>query len=207
MIALWFFACVKKSIKELLCWSLDRAFFYHPPFQWLKTRALNGFFGARIASDCILMPGVRAVNWRHVRVEAGAYLADRVDLRSHGPITIGRWSTIGSDVVVVSGGHSTVDLASTSSPISIGKGVFVGARAMILEGVTIGDHAMIGAGAIVTRDVPSLAIAVGSPAKVIAYRNRPMRVWTVGGMRELEDEIAPMMPGPLRTEFSTHETV
>jgi acetyltransferase-like isoleucine patch superfamily enzyme len=194
MIARWFRACVKKSIKESICWILDWAFFYHPPFQWMKTRALNGFFGAQIAPDCVLMPGVRAINWRHVRVEAGTYLADRVDLRSHGPITIGAWSSIGSDVVLVSGGHATSDLAPTSSPIVIGKGVFIGARAMILEGVTIGDHAMIGAGAIVSRSIPSLAIAVGSPARVIAYRQVPERVWTVTGFRNLEGEVLQESP-------------
>jgi acetyltransferase-like isoleucine patch superfamily enzyme len=189
MIARWFYLSMKKSVKESLCWILDWSFFYHPPFQWIKARALNGFFGAQLASDCILMPGVRAVNWRNVRMDSGVYLADGVNLRSHGPIRIGPWSSIGPDVLLASGGHSTGDLAPTNSPITIGKGVFVGARALILEGVTIGDHAMIGAGTIVSRSIPPLAIAVGSPAKVIAYRNAPERVWTVAGMIDLKTEV------------------
>ena len=51
-------------------------------------------------------------------------------------------------------------------PIKIGRGVFVGARAIILKGVTIGDRAAVGAGAVVTKDVPAGHVAVGNPARV-----------------------------------------
>ncbi|OIP58227.1 MAG: acetyltransferase [Candidatus Levybacteria bacterium CG_4_10_14_0_2_um_filter_36_16] len=53
------------------------------------------------------------------------------------------------------------------APIVIGKGVWIGTHAIILPGVTIGDGAVIGAGAIVTKSVPSFSVAVGNPAKVI----------------------------------------
>src|SRR5204862_3063149 len=52
-------------------------------------------------------------------------------------------------------------------PVKIGRGVFVGARAIILKGVTIGDRAVIGAGAVVTKDVPARHLAVGNPARVV----------------------------------------
>lgn len=54
--------------------------------------------------------------------------------------------------------------------ITIGNDVWVGLRAVIMSGVTVGDGAVIGTGAIVTRDVPPYAIVVGSPAKVLKYR-------------------------------------
>lgn len=53
------------------------------------------------------------------------------------------------------------------SPIVIGNNVFVGARSIILKGVTIGDGAVIGAGSVVTKDVPANAIVAGNPAKLI----------------------------------------
>lgn len=53
-------------------------------------------------------------------------------------------------------------------PVIIGRGVFIGARAIILKGVTIGDRAIIGAGAVVTKDVPARHIAAGNPARVFA---------------------------------------
>jgi acetyltransferase-like isoleucine patch superfamily enzyme len=53
-------------------------------------------------------------------------------------------------------------------PVIIGRGVFIGARAIILKGVTIGDRAIVGAGAVVTKDVPAKHIAVGNPARIIS---------------------------------------
>ena len=54
--------------------------------------------------------------------------------------------------------------------IIIGNDVWIGANAIILPGVTVGDGAIIGAGAVVTRDVPPYAIMVGVPAKILKYR-------------------------------------
>lgn len=54
-----------------------------------------------------------------------------------------------------------------SCPICIGDNVFIGARAIILKGVTIGEGSVIGAGAVVTKDIPPFSIAVGNPVRVI----------------------------------------
>jgi acetyltransferase-like isoleucine patch superfamily enzyme len=186
MIAKWLAVSMQRSFQNSLCWLLDSSFFYEPPFNGIKARALNCFLGARLDHGCYILHGVRAVNWSNVSMEAGSLLADGAYLRSHGPISIGSWTLIGPQAMLVSGGHAKRDLAPTASSITIGKGVFVGARALILEGVTIGDHAMIGAGAIVTADIPTLAIAVGNPARVIGYRSAPEEVWTIVGTIKLQ---------------------
>ena len=54
-----------------------------------------------------------------------------------------------------------------TSPVVIGNDVFIGARSIILKGVTIGDRAVIGAGSVVTKDIPSDCIAAGNPARII----------------------------------------
>lgn len=54
-----------------------------------------------------------------------------------------------------------------SSPITIGNNVFIGARSIILKGVTIGEGAVIGAGSVVTKDVPSMCVYAGNPATLI----------------------------------------
>lgn len=54
-------------------------------------------------------------------------------------------------------------------PIHIGKNVFIGMSSIILKGVTIGDYAVIGAGSVVTKDVPPKAVVAGNPAKVIKF--------------------------------------
>ena len=57
------------------------------------------------------------------------------------------------------------------TPIHIGNDVWIGARVIILPNVTIGDHVIVGAGAVVTKNVPDYAIVGGNPARVIRMRN------------------------------------
>ncbi len=203
----WFVHSMKGCLKELICRILDSPFIFQPPFTGMKPRGLNRFFGADIAPDCILGRGIRAINWRNIRMDSGVIMAEDIKFLSHAPIIIGQWSMIGSETMLISGGHRKTDLAPTSSSIELGKGVFVGARVLILEGVKIGDHAMIGAGAVVTRSIPPLAIAVGSPARVIAYRKKPNRIWTMPGMVDIDPEDLWSTPqDAFRPEVLCHET-
>lgn len=105
-------------------------------------------------------------------------------------ITIGSFCSIADEVVIFGGGEHRHDWITTS-PIRvlfnlpgalvdghphtkgetrIGNDVWIGYRSMILSGVVVGDGAIIGAGAVVTKDVPPYAIAAGNPAKVFKYR-------------------------------------
>ncbi|WP_038882852.1 DapH/DapD/GlmU-related protein, partial [Vibrio rotiferianus] len=56
---------------------------------------------------------------------------------------------------------------ATGNPISIGDSVWIGAGAIILDGVAIGDRAIIGAGSVVTKDIPADSVAVGNPCRVV----------------------------------------
>lgn len=90
-------------------------------------------------------------------------------------IHIGQGTIFGSGAMVIDNDfHRTegswnwrTEHVQNSKPIVIGKGVFVGTRAIILKGVTIGDRAVIGAGAVVTEEVPAHAVAAGNPARII----------------------------------------
>ena len=73
------------------------------------------------------------------------------------------------DVNLASQGR--IDAYGAVATVIIGHDVWIGANAVVLKGVTIGDGAIVGAGAVVTRDVPSLAIVGGNPAKVIKMRS------------------------------------
>ena len=97
-------------------------------------------------------------------------------------IDVGKGTIFGSGAMVIdndfhapSGDWNwTMDAESsraTARPIKIGRGVFVGARAIILKGVTIGDRAIVGAGAVVTKDVPERHLAAGNPAIIIAPKS------------------------------------
>ena len=59
-----------------------------------------------------------------------------------------------------------------SKPIIIGKNVFIGARSIVMKGVTIGNGAVVGAGSVVTKDVPANAIVAGNPARVVKTINQ-----------------------------------
>lgn len=63
------------------------------------------------------------------------------------------------------------DSRANAKPVRIGRGVFIGARAIVLKGVTIGDRAVVGAGAVVTKDVPPFHLAVGNPARMIERKH------------------------------------
>lgn len=101
-------------------------------------------------------------------------------------LTIGNFCSIASDVKFFLDGNHRMDGISTfpfdvrlfgEMPIGVGNGdinigddVWLGQRCMVMSGVTIGQGAVIGAGALVTKDVPPYAVAGGIPAKVIKYR-------------------------------------
>ncbi|QCL97814.1 acyltransferase (plasmid) [Agrobacterium tumefaciens] len=102
------------------------------------------------------------------RLTLGSGFANRHSWISCGyEITIGEEVFIADQVIIRDwDGHSIVG-RSEKAPIRIGNHVWIGMRAVILKGVTIGDGAVIAAGAIVTRDVPAGTVVAGNPARVI----------------------------------------
>jgi acetyltransferase-like isoleucine patch superfamily enzyme len=104
------------------------------------------------------------------------------------PITIGKFCSFADEVRIFGRSEHPTDRvstfplrtllfdpgtnrdATTRGPVVIGNDVWVGAYALIMSGVTIGHGAVIGAGSIVTRDVPPYGIAVGAPARTIRHR-------------------------------------
>ena len=87
-------------------------------------------------------------------------------------VEIGEGTQIGPAVQIYTATHPTEPNARAegkefAAPIKIGKNVWIGGGSIILPGVTIGDHAVIGAGSVVNKDVPALAVVVGNPAKPI----------------------------------------
>ena len=90
-------------------------------------------------------------------------------------IEVGEDSMIGAGCLICDSDMHEVPLGSgkpvAMAPIKIGKRVFVGARCIILKGVTIGDGAVIGAGSVVSKEVPAGAVVAGNPAVVVRRLN------------------------------------
>ena len=94
------------------------------------------------------------------------------------PISIGDNSMIAQNCIIIGGNHnfSRTDVPinqqgeGKQGPIIIGSDVWLGARCTVLTGVKIGNGAVIGSCAVVTKDLPPFSISVGNPAKIIGYR-------------------------------------
>jgi acetyltransferase-like isoleucine patch superfamily enzyme len=97
----------------------------------------------------------------------------RLDAR--GGLTIGANVSISPECYLITASHDphSPTFAGATKPVAviIEDFVWLGVRAMVLPGVTIGRGAVVGAGAVVSRDVPPMAIVVGNPARVIGHRN------------------------------------
>lgn len=101
-----------------------------------------------------------------------------------GPVEIGDETILGQHVLLTGLDHNYEDFNEpirrqgvSTKPASIGSGSFIGANVSILPGVSIGDHVVVGAGSVVTRDVPNYTVVAGNPAKPIRRYNPVANEW------------------------------
>lgn len=146
--------------------------------------ALYGEHAIRIGSDTLIgpyvslsagmMPGQPLISDSIVTIGDRCLIGRQSSIVGHFEITIGNDVYFGPNVYVTDQNHSVDDLdtpigrqSSGEEPVSIGDGSWLGANVVVLPGVTIGRHVAVGAGAIVTTDLPDRSVAVGNPARVI----------------------------------------
>jgi maltose O-acetyltransferase len=120
-------------------------------------------------------PGVNFDNGSYIIMKDHANVGSYALLQasSHGTITIGRHVMMGAYCIIVSQNHKYLEEGfdgAEGKDVLIDDFAWIGHRVTILSGVRIGKHAIIGAGAVVTKDVPDYAIAAGNPAIVKKYR-------------------------------------
>lgn len=114
------------------------------------------------------------------KVELGSNSDIGLAARIQGKCIIGDNVMMGPEVMIWTMNHKTSDWSvpmmyqgsEEEKPVIIGNDCWIGSRAIILPGVTIGNGVIIGAGAVVSHDIPDYAVAVGNPAKVVKYRNK-----------------------------------
>lgn len=110
-------------------------------------------------------------------IEIGSNSGIGINSRVSGPLTIGNDVMIGPEVMIFTQNHETSNLdipmrlqTAPKKAVIIGNDVWIAARVIILPGVTIGNGVIIGAGAVVTKDIPDFAVVGGVPAKILKYR-------------------------------------
>lgn len=141
---------------------------YHEP---AEVRALlSRLFRYEVDETVTLLPPFHTEFGPNTRIGKRTFLNIGCTFQDQGGVTIGDNCFIGHHVTVVTQNHGLApedrgDLMP--APVRIGDGVWIGSDATILPGVTVGDHAVIGAASVVTKDVPARTIVAGSPARII----------------------------------------
>lgn len=148
----------------------------YPLCNWLKATFLR-MCGAKIGKRVVIYPGVWIVPAK------GLELGDDVDIALGVIITIGgnvkigdrtlvgyRTQIIASNHIVPSQKNRIFSAGHISKPVIIANDVWIGANCIILPGVTIGEGAVVAAGAVVTKDIPAFSYAGGVPARVLKMR-------------------------------------
>ena len=141
-----------------------------------RTEMLKNMF-AEIGEDCYIEPPLHA-NWagKHVHFGKGVYANFNLTLVDDTHIYVGDYTMLGPNVVLATAGHPILPelrpLAyQYNMPIHIGKNCWLGAGVIVLPGITIGDNSVIGAGSIVTKDIPANVVAVGNPCRILREIN------------------------------------
>lgn len=167
-----------KSKVARACWNVvwfllfrptpQRGFFFFNAWRIFLLR----LFGARIGRHCAVKSSVRV--WLPWNLELGDYVAldECVNCYSVDKIRIGSSSIVSRETFLCCASHditsSTIELVA--SPIQIASQVWLGARVIVLPGVTLGEGAVVAAGSVVTKDVASWSVVGGNPARFIKER-------------------------------------
>jgi len=158
------------------------AYGYNSIVSWIPSRTLRdlylrawiGSFGARagVQRGCQILNGRKVHLGDRVVINFGCLLDGRIY-----EIRIGNDVSIGPEATILTLGHDpqSTDFADRGAAVVIGDRAWIGYRAIVLPGIEIGEGAVIGAGSVVTRDVPPFTIVAGSPARVIGQRRRDLK--------------------------------
>ncbi len=141
---------------------------YHTPEEIREIMA--ELTGKEIDDTFRMFPPFYADFGKNISIGKNVFINSCCHFQDQGGIEIGDGCLIGHNVVFATVNHDLYpenNRVNHYAPIKLGKSVWVGSNAAILAGVTIGDWAVVAAGAVVTYDVPPLTIAGGVPARVI----------------------------------------
>jgi acetyltransferase-like isoleucine patch superfamily enzyme len=134
---------------------------------------------ARLGPGIAMAPNVSLRFGERVEIGARAHLGERCALwagATSGRIVLGEDALLGPEVYITAANYRTapgqpiMTQPRDEADVVIGRDVWLGARVIVLPGVTIGDGCVVGAGSVVTRSLPPGSIAVGAPARVVGAR-------------------------------------
>lgn len=129
-------------------------------------------FGAVIGKRCLIYRSTRIYAPWNLKMGDAVCFGPRTEIYDKGEVSIGNGVIVSQDAWLCTASHDITDprMALVLRPITIGNDVWIAAKASVLPGVTVGDGSVVGACAVVAKDVPPWSIAVGNPAKVVGKR-------------------------------------
>ncbi len=143
------------------------------PLQAEKRAELLKEMFAEIGENCYIEPPLHA-NWagKFVHFGKNVYANFNLTLVDDTHIYVGDSTMIGPNVTIATAGHPILPVLREkvyqfNLPVRIGKNCWIGAGAIILPGITIGDNTVVGAGSVVTKDLPANVVAVGNPCRIL----------------------------------------
>lgn len=143
------------------------------PGEMAKRNALLREMFAEIGEGCYIEPPLHS-NWggHHTHLGHHVYANFNLTLVDDTHIHIGDYTMLGPNVVLATAGHPILPemrerALQFNMPVRIGRNCWLGAGVIVLPGVTIGDNSVIGAGSVVTRDIPAGVVAAGNPCRVL----------------------------------------
>ena len=148
------------------------AYFSRPGFGLEIRRVELKLLGVDYEKPIWVGQNLTIYNPNKLKMGRGCAIPSNTQFINHADIVIGDDFIAAPDLVMNSGGHDPISMAPVFKPIHVGNRVWCGQRVTILAGVTIGDDVVIGAGSIVTRDMPSNTICAGVPARVLRKMDR-----------------------------------
>ncbi|GIG53408.1 sugar O-acetyltransferase [Demequina activiva] len=127
---------------------------------------------AAFGDGSFVVPGLRVTYGDNVRIGSQCLVNMECMLIDDGPITIGDHVLLAPRVQIITGGHeldhrSRRRKITTVAPVEVHDDAWIGAGAIVLPGVTVGARAVVGAGSVVTKDVPAGVVAAGNPCRVL----------------------------------------
>ena len=129
---------------------------------------LKEIFGENIGTGSYVTAPLNGAAIDKMKIGRNVYINANMLAMARGGITIEDDVQIAGNVSLLTNNHDPYDrMILPCKPILIKRGAWIGANVVILRGISIGKHAIVGAGSVVTKDVPDYAVVVGNPAKVV----------------------------------------
>ena len=154
---------------------IDKLYDYNAtrPYEGEKRAQLLREMLAEVGENCYIEPPLRSnFGGHHVHLGKNVYANFNLTLVDDTHIYIGDCTMIGPNVTIATASHPVLPELREKGyqynvPVHIGRNCWLGAGVIVLPGVTIGDNTVIGAGSIVTKDIPANVVAVGNPCRVL----------------------------------------